>query len=100
MTNREGLRAARDTGSTTGIATAVLALLSAGTLATLGMVTAGELRELAPERPPARQQAAVQSPGAVRVTEPPAPSPSGDGSTRPDVRPRDRGPQRPPRSAR
>jgi hypothetical protein len=35
---------ARDTGSTTGIATAVLALLSAGTLASLGLVTADELR--------------------------------------------------------
>jgi hypothetical protein len=35
---------ARDTGSTTGVATAVLALLSAGTLASLGLVTADELR--------------------------------------------------------
>jgi hypothetical protein len=35
---------ARDTGSTTGIATAVLALLSAGTLASLGLVTADGLR--------------------------------------------------------
>ena len=35
---------ARDAGSTTGIATAVLALLSAGTLASLGLVTADELR--------------------------------------------------------
>ena len=61
-------------GAHLGVATAVLALLSAGTLATLGMVTAGELPEPAPERPPARQQAAVQSPGAVRVTQPPAPS--------------------------
>ena len=35
---------ARDAGSTTGIATAVLALLSAGTLASLGLVTADGLR--------------------------------------------------------
>lgn len=35
---------ARDTGSTTGVATAVLALLSAGTLASLGLVTADEIR--------------------------------------------------------
>jgi hypothetical protein len=40
---RRGVHA-RDTGSTTGIATAVLALLSAGTLASLGLVTADELR--------------------------------------------------------
>jgi hypothetical protein len=35
---------ARDTGSTTGVATAVLALLSAGTLASFGLVTADRLR--------------------------------------------------------
>jgi hypothetical protein len=35
---------ARNTGSTTGVATAVLALLSAGTLASFGLVTADELR--------------------------------------------------------
>jgi hypothetical protein len=40
---RRGVHA-RDAGSTTGIATAVLALLSAGTLASLGLVTADELR--------------------------------------------------------
>ena len=40
---RRGVHA-RDTGSTTGIATAVLALLSAGTLASLGLVTADGLR--------------------------------------------------------
>jgi hypothetical protein len=40
---RRGVHA-RDTGSTTGVATAVLALLSAGTLASLGLVTADELR--------------------------------------------------------
>src|SRR5215218_3426633 len=43
---RTGTRRARgaaDTGSTTGVATAVLALLSAGALATLGLVTASEI---------------------------------------------------------
>ena len=43
---RTGTRRARgaaDAGSTTGVATAVLALLSAGALATLGLVTAGEI---------------------------------------------------------
>ena len=97
MTNRDGLRAGRDTGSTTGVATAVLALLSAGTLATLGMVTAGELRELAPDRAPARQQAAV----AVARRRPghraPGLAASGDGSTGAEAGTRHRGPQSPPR---
>ena len=44
---------ARDTGSTTGIATAVLALLSAGTLASLGLVTADGLRGGGTQRQPA-----------------------------------------------
>lgn len=43
---RVGAAAARDAGSTTGVATALLALLSAGMLAALGMVTAGQVRDL------------------------------------------------------
>ena len=46
MTRRTGGTAGRDAGSTTGVATAVLALLSAGTLAALGVVTAGDLRDV------------------------------------------------------
>ena len=51
MIRRVGAAAARDAGSTTGVATALLALLSAGMLAALGMVTAGQVRDLG-ARPP------------------------------------------------
>src|SRR3954469_20048837 len=67
MTRRGGARAGRDTGSTTGVATAVLALLSAGTLATLGVVTAGELRGVGPGFP-VPGISAVDPPASVRAT--------------------------------
>jgi hypothetical protein len=77
MIRRAGLPAVRDTGSTTGVATAVLAVLSAGTLATLGMVTAGEIRDVGPSRPDSRPADTLRQPGAVRVTEAPTPSETG-----------------------
>jgi hypothetical protein len=70
---------ARDTGSTTGIATAVLALLSAGTLASLGLVTADELRGGTSGNLSAPYNDLLP-PGAVVVT--PAPTPQAPGSGR------------------
>jgi hypothetical protein len=70
---------ARDTGSTTGVATAVLALLSAGTLASFGLVTAGELRA-GGHRSLATPHGDVLPPADVVVT-PAAPEPEpGPGS--------------------
>ena len=64
------MRAGVDTGSTTGVATAVLALLSAGMLAAFGVVTAGELRDLGPA--PQRSQAGVFDPPDITFS--PAPT--------------------------
>ena len=93
---RIGVRAVRDTGSTTGVATAVLALLGAGTLAGLGMVTAGKLRDIGPARPDIQQPQTVRSPGAVQVTEPPAPVTT-PGRPRPGTAARAPGPTPPSR---
>ncbi len=55
-------------------------LLSAGTLATLGMVTASEIRDIGPSRPDSRPADTLRQPGAVRVTEPAVPTePAGTG---------------------
>lgn len=78
MIRRAASPAVRDTGSSTGVATAVLAVLSAGTLATLGMVTASEIRDVGPGRPDSRPAQALRQPGPVRVTEAPAPAETGD----------------------
>lgn len=76
MTRRAGTTAGRDAGSSTGVATAALALLSAGTLAALGMVTAGEIRDLGVgPRPPA---ARVDQLGADFVAIQPQPPTGGD----------------------
>ena len=72
---------ARDTGSTTGIATAVLALLSAGTLASLGLVTADELRGGTSGNLSAPYNDLLP-PVAVVVTPPPTPTPHSPGSGR------------------
>jgi hypothetical protein len=80
MTRRTGVTAGREAGSTTGVATAVLALLSAGTLATLGVVTAGDLRDLGRGPVPDSQVDAVGPPTPIAVTSPvptAPPSPGG-----------------------
>jgi hypothetical protein len=72
---------ARDTGSTTGVATAVLALLSAGTLASFGLVTADGLRGGSNGNLSAPYNDLLP-PGAVVVTPTPTPTPHAPGSGR------------------
>lgn len=70
------MRAAAETGGSTGAATVVLALLSAGALAGLGMVGAGQLTPSPPRQPPAGAQV-VEPPASVVVTLPrPSPGPT------------------------
>ncbi|HEX4699839.1 MAG TPA: hypothetical protein VH857_10830 [Actinomycetes bacterium] len=77
MSRRSGKHARRDTGSTTGVATGVLALLSAGTLAALGVVTAGDVRDLGGPPAAGRPGRTAAAPSDVVVT----PSPTPGGST-------------------
>lgn len=63
------MRAAAETGGSTGAATVVLALLSAGALAGLGMVGAGQLTPSPPRQPPAGAQV-VEPPASVVVSLP------------------------------
>ena len=81
MTRRTGGTAGRDAGSTTGVATAVLALLSAGTLATLGVVTAGDLRDVG--RAPVQDSRvdSVGPPAAIALTPTPATTPAPGGGS-------------------
>ena len=70
------MRAAAETGGSTGAATVVLALLSAGALAGLGMVGAGQLTPSPPRQPPAGAQV-VEPPASVVVSLPrPSPEPT------------------------
>lgn len=70
------MRAAAETGGSTGAATVVLALLSAGALAGLGMVGAGQLTPSPPRQPPAGAQV-VEPPASVVVSLPrPSPGPT------------------------
>ncbi len=64
-----------DSGSTTGVATATLALVSAGALATLGLVTAGEIAGDRPER--FSSPRSVQPPDGVVVAAGDAEEPGG-----------------------
>ena len=64
-----------DSGSTTGVATATLALVSAGALATLGLVTAGEIAGDRPDR--LRSPRSVQPPDGVVVAAEDAEQPGG-----------------------
>src|SRR5688572_13570152 len=71
MTKHRGVRAVAETGSTTGAATVVLALLSAGALAGLGLVAATELAPgPAPSVAPDSADRVVQPPRSVVVTAP------------------------------
>ncbi len=81
MTRRTGGTAGRDAGSTTGVATAVLALLSAGTLAALGVVTAGDLRDVG--RGPVQDSRVdgVGPPAPIALTPTPAKTPASGGGS-------------------
>ena len=63
-----GARAVCDTGSTTGVATAILALLSAGTVVSISLVGAHQLAPAGPEHHQASKPFAVHSPATVVVT--------------------------------
>ena len=63
-----GARAVCDTGSTTGVATAILALLSAGTVVSISLVGAHQLAPAGPEHHRAGKPFAVHSPATVVVT--------------------------------
>jgi hypothetical protein len=77
LSRRIGRHARRDTGSTTGVATGVLALLSAGTLAALGVVTAGDVRDNGGPPADGRPGRTAAAPSDVVGT----PSPAPGGST-------------------
>jgi len=68
MGRNAGARALRDTGSTTGVATAILALISAGTVASLSLVGAHQLAPAISERLRAGEPGAVRAPATVVVT--------------------------------
>ena len=68
MGRNAGARALRDTGSTTGVATAILALLSAGTVASISLVGAHQLAPAISERLRAGEPGAVRAPATVVVT--------------------------------
>lgn len=79
MTRHGATRAVADAGGSTGLATVVLALLSAGALAGLGMVGASQLTPSVPDQPRATAQA-VEPPASVVVVTPrrtPGPAPAG-----------------------
>jgi hypothetical protein len=60
--------AVNDTGSMTGVATAILALLSAGTVASITFVGVQQLAPAISERPRTAESAAVRAPAKVVVT--------------------------------
>jgi hypothetical protein len=76
MSGNLGARFVSDTGSTTGIATAILALLSAGTMASISLVGAHQLALPGPARLRADAPAVVRAPEKVVVT-PHAATPTG-----------------------
>jgi hypothetical protein len=68
MSGNVGARAVSDTGSTTGLATVVLALLSAGTMASISLVGAHQLSLAGPTRLREGGPSAVRAPAIVVVT--------------------------------
>jgi hypothetical protein len=76
MSGNVGARVVSDTGSTTGIATAILALLSAGTMASISLVGAHQLALPGPGRLRSDAPSVVRAPATVIVT-PHAAAPSG-----------------------
>jgi uncharacterized membrane protein YgcG len=65
---KAGWHAVNDTGSMTGVATAILALLSAGTVASITLVGVHQLAPAVSERLHAGEPAAVRAPVTVVVT--------------------------------
>src|SRR3954470_13041716 len=76
MSGSMGARFVSETGSTTGIATAILALLSAGTVASISLVGAHQLALSGPTPLRGDARAQVHAPALVVVT-PRAAAPSG-----------------------
>jgi hypothetical protein len=92
MRKRVGAHAAVETGASTGVATTVLALLSASALASFGLVSANELAPSPVDRARAGSESApLQPPASVVITPPPSTVNAGDpartdsGGTRPGV---------------
>jgi hypothetical protein len=90
MGRNAGARAVSDTGSTTGVATVILALLSAGTVAGITLVGVNQLAPGVSGGLHAIEPAAIRPPAAVVVTpHPAAPAPGTDGvSHRHSTKPR------------
>jgi hypothetical protein len=76
MGRNAGSRRMSDTGSTTGVATTILALLSAGTVATLTLVGVNQLAPTVSHPGSAKEQSLVLPPREVKVTPHSSASPS------------------------
>lgn len=85
-------RAASDAGLTTGAATTVLALLSAGAVASISLVGAHQLAPAISERLRASGPSVVQAPKEVVVTPRTTPTPSGPGRATHPAKPTSRAP--------
>jgi hypothetical protein len=68
MARLAGARAVRDTGSTTGVATVILALLSAGTVASITLVGVQQLAPDSSSRLSSGEPSGVRAPAKVVVT--------------------------------
>ncbi|MGZ4639968.1 MAG: hypothetical protein ACXV2J_13025, partial [Actinomycetes bacterium] len=85
MSKKVYVRAAVETGASTGVATTVLALLSASALASFGLVTAGHLAPSPIERArPGAEATLLEPPASVVIT---PRTVTGPGSTGPTKRP-------------
>jgi uncharacterized membrane protein YgcG len=76
-----GLRRVSDTGSTTGVATAILALISAGTVASITLVGVHQLAPAVSRLRSAHEPSSVRAPREVVVTPRSSPSPSSIGGS-------------------
>jgi hypothetical protein len=76
MGRNAGSRRVSDTGSTTGVATTILALLSAGTVATITLVGVHQLAPSLSHPGSAEEQSSVLPPRGVKVTPHSSASPS------------------------
>jgi hypothetical protein len=81
MGRNAGSRRVSDTGSTTGVATTILALLSAGTVATITLVGVNQLAPAVSHLGSAEEQSSVLAPRGVKVTPHSSASPSSIGGS-------------------
>jgi hypothetical protein len=94
MGRNAGSRRVNDTGSTTGVATTILALLSAGTVATITLVGVNQLAPAVSHFASAHEPSSLPSPRGVDVTPHSSASPSSVGeSPGPASKPRASSPQ-------